>query len=199
MIKLGVNMNYKYLPLFICLFSCLSYAQVPIELYTQFNGRYNHTAIGNTLNIQDNSLAGVFCEVLSESSANLNLDPTQQVVGAYLYWSAPINQDALPEEQIDNMVSVNGIEVSADETYTYDLDALHSYFASFADITDLIQASGNGTYTFTDLNLDFILTSPYFCWNGGPPGNQTNYGGWAISIVYQEDSLPYNQVSILMV
>ena len=186
----------KHILLLLLLGGFYSFGQVPIELYKQFNGRYNHTAIGNTLNILDNSLAGNFCEILSESSAELLLEPNQQVVGAYLYWSGPINSDVIIEEQIDNIVSLNGTEIIADDIYTYTLTSNHNYFACFTDVTQIIQGIGNGNYTLTNLDLSFILTSPYFCTSMGWPANQTNYGGWALSIVYEQDNLPYNQVSV---
>jgi len=187
----------KYLFFLLVLSELYSFGQVPIELYRQFNGRFNHTAIGNTLNILDNSLAGNFCDILPESSANLLLEPNQEIVGAYLYWSGPMNPDVIQEEQIDNLVYLNGNEVIAEETYTYTLTSVHKYFACFADITAIVQGIGNSNYTLTELDLSFILTSPYFCSSmGNPPANQTNYGGWALSIVYEQDDLPYNQVSV---
>lgn len=47
---------------------------IPLELRAQFNGQYDYKIIGNTLNQVDNKLPGP-CEMLSESSANLNLTP----------------------------------------------------------------------------------------------------------------------------
>jgi hypothetical protein len=41
-----------------------------VDLFKQFNGRYDFTAIGNTLNTGPNS-----CYVITESSAELNLNP----------------------------------------------------------------------------------------------------------------------------
>jgi len=186
----------KYLFILLLFAEFYSFGQVPIELYRQFNGRYNHTAIGNTLNILDNSLAGNFCEVLPQSSADLLLAPNQQIVGAYLYWSGPINPDVITEEQIDDMVTLNGNNIVADEIFTFTLTSSHRYFACFTDITDVVQGIGNSNYTLTDLDLGFILTSPYFCTSMGSSANQTNYGGWALSIVYEQDDLPYNQVSV---
>lgn len=186
----------KYLPLFFLLIYASIQAQVPIELYRQFNGRYNHTALGNTLNIHDNSIDAYvgFCDVLDASSATLTLDPDQVIVGAFLYWSGPVNTQEVPGLQIDDNVSLNGISIDSEETFLYTLGPNHQYFACFTDVTALVQGIGVGVYDFTDLDLSFILTSPYHCSSVG--GNQTNYGGWAISVVYEQASLPYNQVSI---
>jgi len=189
----------KYLPLFLCLL--ISYelsAQVPIELFQQFNGKYNHTAIGNTLNLHDNSLpiASGFCDILDASSATLTLQPNQNIIAAYLYWSGPINTTAPVGSQIDTQVTLNGVDFIAEDTFTYALTSVQQYFASYVDITDFAIATGSGTYDFTNLDLSFILTSPYYCSSMFPTGNQTNYGGWAISFIYEDLSLPYYQISL---
>ena len=57
--------------------------QDPISLFQQFNGRYDFTAIGNTLNENENNDG--YCGMLSESSATLNLAPNQTLVSAHLY------------------------------------------------------------------------------------------------------------------
>ncbi|MCF6357831.1 MAG: SusC/RagA family TonB-linked outer membrane protein [Draconibacterium sp.] len=144
----------KYLPLFLFITS-ITFAQVPIDLFQQFNGKYNHTAIGNTLNIHDNSLpiALGFCDILDASSATLTLAPGQNVIAAYLYWSGPINTQAPVGSQMDTEVTLNGVNFVADDTFVYTLGVNHQYFASYVDITDLAIATGAGTYDFTNLDL----------------------------------------------
>ena len=81
-----------------------------IGLFQQFNGRYDFTAIGNTLNKGDN-----ICDVLTESSANLALNPTQTLLSANLYWAGPGGGDsAFPA---DNDVTLNGNPVTAERTF----------------------------------------------------------------------------------
>jgi hypothetical protein len=58
-----------------------------ISLFQQFNGHYDYTAIGNTLNNFENNLDSSFCEILPSSEAELNLDADQIVVAAFLYWA----------------------------------------------------------------------------------------------------------------
>ncbi len=185
----------KYLPLFL-LITSVAFAQVPIDLFQQFNGKYNHTAIGNTLNIHDNSLpiSIGFCDVLNASSANLTLTPGQNIIAAYLYWSGPVNTEAPAGNQMDIEVTLNGVNFIADDTFVYTLDMNHQYFASYVDITDLAISTGAGIYDFTNLDLSFLITSPFYCSSNG--GNQTNYGGWAISFIYEDLSLPYYQISL---
>ena len=61
-----------------------------IALYEQHNGRFDYTAIGNTLNINENG-ALLDCSILSGSSAELNLS-SGQIVEAMLEdaWSRTV-------------------------------------------------------------------------------------------------------------
>ncbi|MDN3493442.1 T9SS type B sorting domain-containing protein [Winogradskyella bathintestinalis] len=150
-----------------------------IALFQQFNGRYDYTAIGNTLNTLENGISGP-CTILTSSSADLNLNINQNIIAAYLYWAGSGNGD------LD--ISLNGIPVSAERNFSDALDSVRVFFAAFADVTDIITEQGNTTYTVSDLDLNTII-SPY-C----PTG--TNFGGWAMTIIYQEDSLSLNQLNV---
>ena len=57
-----------------------------IALYEQHNGKFDYTAIGNTLNLIEN---GAFseCSILQGSEAELNMPASQSVIAAYLYWA----------------------------------------------------------------------------------------------------------------
>jgi hypothetical protein len=99
--------------LFLILFALIkpSIAQ-EIELFQQFNGRYDYIAIGNTLNPFENNLDSSFCFPLESSSADLNLSNTSTVIAAYLYWAGSGTGDT--------SVNINGLTVEADDTYTVD-------------------------------------------------------------------------------
>jgi len=161
--------------------SSILYSQ-DITLYQQFNGQYDYLAFGNTLNEIENGL-GSTCTVLTESSADLLLQPNQQLIAAYLYWAG--------SGAGDFEVTLNDTPFTAERTFSYQLNPNNIYFAAFADITDFILATGNGTYTLKDLIPD---TSPQYC--PPPDGNSTYFGGWAVTVVYEDDSLPLNQVNI---
>ncbi|MUU78118.1 T9SS type B sorting domain-containing protein [Winogradskyella sp. HL2-2] len=165
--------------LFIVLCSTTYLGAQDISLYQQFNGRYDYTAIGNTMNTAENGLIAP-CTILTSSSANLNLSSTQNVVAAYLYWAGSGNGDF--------NISLNNIEVSAERTFSDALDADRVFFAAFADVTTIITDQGNTDYTISNFDLTSII-SPY-C----PTG--TNFGGWAITIIYEEDTLPLNQLNV---
>jgi len=144
----------------------------PISLYRQFFGSYDFTMIGNTLNTAENSI-DPNCSILTQSSATLNLNPNQTVVAAYLYWSSNGSLS-----QADLNVELNGSPISAQRTF-FDL----ANFGAFADVTNLIQATGNGNYLFSDFGNNINC--------GG-----TGYAGWAIIIVYKDSTLSGQMVNI---
>ena len=150
-----------------------------IELYTQFNGRYDYVAIGNTMNILENGPSNE-CDILTSSSAELNLNNNEEITAAYLYWAGS------GEGEFD--VALNGIPISAERTFSDALDDTRVFFAAFADVTDILLAQGNGNYTLSELDLTDIIGP--FC----PTG--TNFAGWAITIIFEDDNLPLNQLNV---
>ncbi|NNE31720.1 MAG: gliding motility-associated C-terminal domain-containing protein [Winogradskyella sp.] len=161
----------------LCITSTLSAQDV--SLFQQFNGRYDYTAIGNTLNTIENGPANI-CVIETSSSAFLNLNPTQNVIAAYLYWAGSGSGDL--------NVTLNGIPVMAERSFDDALDSNRVFFAAFADVTDIVAASESSTYTLADLDLTDVIGP--FCSSG------TNFGGWAITIIYQDDNLPLNQLNV---
>jgi len=156
-----------------------------ISLYRQFNGHYDYTAFGNTLNTLENGV-GTDCTILTSSSADFQIQPSQEVVAAYLYWAG--------SGPGDFNVSLNQVPISAERTFnvTYNSGGQdYIYFSAFADITQQIQTTGNGNYTLSDLDLTLII--PAYC---SPPGSGTNFGGWAVTVVYEDSTLPNNQVNV---
>lgn len=158
-----------------------------IDLFQQFNGRYDYTAIGNTLNQFENNIDQSFCELLPESEAELVLDTNTSIVAAFLYWAGSGNGDT--------QVKLNEEFIAADDTYIVDYNdpnyGLLTYFACYTDITNYIQSTGNGNYIFSDLDIsEPLATFPGYC------ANRTNFGGWAIYIIYEDDNLPLNQINL---
>lgn len=165
---------------FLTVLPTLFYGQ-DVELYQQFNGHYDYIAFGNTLNLEENGGTND-CNVLLESSANLQLQGSQELIAAYLYWAGSGNGD------FD--IKLNGISIVAERSFSESLNS-NSYFAAFADITSLVGSSGNGVYTLSDLMPDL---GPTYC--DPPLGNNTNFAGWAVTIIYEDGSLPLNQVNV---
>ena len=176
----------KYLfRIFLLLLPALVLSQ-EITLFQQFNGRFDYLSFGNTLNVTENGGVGD-CTILAESSADFQLQTDQQVVAAYLYWAGSGNGDF--------EVSLNGNPVVSEREFNFTFISgtiSYDYFAAFADVTSIVSSIGNNTYTLSDLELLEII-QPFCQVNGG---NGTNFGGWAVTIVYEDASLPLNQVSI---
>src|SRR5690554_1310766 len=175
---------HRYILISLLLLSNLVFSQ-EISLYQQFNGHFDYTAFGNTLNVAENGASSP-CTILTSSSASFALQANQEVVAAYLYWagSGPGDFD----------VTFNQVPITAQRTFNllYNQGGIeYIYFAAFADITPQIQSTGNGTYTLADLDLTNVI--PSYC---NPPGSGTNFGGWAVTVVYKDETLPINQVNV---
>lgn len=168
----------KILILFSCFSPTIFYGQ-NVSLYQQFNGRMDYTAIGNTMNTSENGPNSV-CEILTESSASLNLNNHQTIIATYLYWAGSGTGDF--------EVFLNNQPISAQRTFSNSLDENRVFFAAFADVTSLIIEQGNSNYTLSGLDLTQVI-APY-C----PTG--TNFGGWALIVVFEDDNLPLNQVNV---
>jgi gliding motility-associated-like protein len=173
-------------------YTLLSYSQIDIALYEQFNGRYNFTMVGNTLNLQNNVAANDPCTILTTSSAALNLAASDQIEAAYLYWAG--------SGPGDFNIKVNGQAVAAGITFPVVITNIdenpRAYFSAFADITPLVLATGNGNYTISDLDLTDVVnmdTDPFlntYCQYA------TNFGGWAIVVIYKNDAFLPLQLNV---
>lgn len=177
--------------------------QIPVGLYSQFNGRYDFTFVGNTLNeypngtqiIQGTDTIPSPCTILTTSSANFQLTSGSTVKNAYLYWAG--------SGAGDFQVKLNGQNVSAQRTFPVVFDSpnvndpyIRPFFSAFADVTSIVQELGSGIYTLSDLDLTNVIF-PYteespniYCFNA------TNFGGWAMVVIYQNSSLPLNQINV---
>ena len=160
---------------------CSFYGQ-NVALFDQFNGQFDFTFIGNTMNIQPNG-ANDPCIVLTSSSANLNLNPNDQITAAYLYWAGSGTGDF--------SVNLNGIPIAPQRTFSSVQSSTgNRFFGAFCDVTTIIQTQGNTTYTLSDLDITSFLNPNTYCNNG------TNFAGWAIVVVYENAALPINQINI---
>jgi gliding motility-associated-like protein len=151
-----------------------------ITLYNQFNGRFDFTFIGNTLNTTENGTGGP-CTITTGSSDNLTLNPGNTIEAVFLYWAGSGTGDF--------EVKLNGNNITATrEFHVVQTTSGRQFFSAFADVTQLIQTTGNGTYNFSDLDLTSIIAD--YCANG------TNFGGWAMVVVYKNNAFPLNQLNV---
>lgn len=151
-----------------------------VSLMTQFNGRYDFTFIGNTLNSNENG-TGAPCTILTSSSSSLTLNASDTIETAYLYWAGSGTGDF--------EVALNGNAITATRQFAIiQTSSGLPFFSAFANVTSLVQTTGNGVYTFSDLDLTAVV--PNYCFNG------TNFGGWAIIVIYKNNTLPLNQLNV---
>ena len=150
-----------------------------VTLYKQHNGRFDYTAIGNTLNIIENG-AYFECSILTSSNANLFIESNQNVRAAYLYWAG--------SGEGDFDIKLNDNDISPIRTFSYSLDANRQFFSAFSDVTEIVQEHGNGTYVLSE--LDNIDISENYCSTG------TNFAGWSIIVLFEDEDLPLNQINI---
>ncbi|MEP2937138.1 MAG: gliding motility-associated C-terminal domain-containing protein [Gilvibacter sp.] len=171
-----IKRTLRFLLAFLCSF--VAFGQ-DIELFEQFNGRYDYLAIGNTMNIVENAPASP-CEILTASSADLFLEADQEIQAAFLYWAGSGIGD------FD--ILLNDTPITPDRTFADALDETRQFFAAVTEITTFVRDNGNITYTVSELDLTDII--PDYC----PTG--TNFAGWSIIVIYKDDDLPLNQVNI---
>lgn len=151
-----------------------------VALWQSFNGRYDFTVVGNTLNEAENN-PNSFCTIFNTSSESLNLQPNDQIEKAYIYWAGSGTGDF--------EIKVNGQVVNASRTFPIFRNNLN-YFSAFADVTSIVQSTGNGLYTISELDLQQAILQPGYC------TNRTNFGGWAVLIIYKNNILPVNQLNV---
>ncbi|MQP52944.1 T9SS type B sorting domain-containing protein [Flavobacterium sp. LMO9] len=117
----------------------------------------------------------------TQSSATLNLDVNDRIERAYLYWAGSGTGDT--------EIKLNGIDITPDALSTViGTSSNLTYFSAFKDITSFVQTTGNGTYTLSDFDLNSLVTTYY--------NNATQFGGWAILVVYENPNLTLNQLNI---
>lgn len=153
-----------------------------VTLYNQFNGRYDFTFIGNTMNVAENN--SIFDFVTgTESTVNLSLNASDVIEKAYLYWAGSGDGDF--------EVDLNSVAITPDRTFSFNRifnDIEYTYFSAFTDITTQVTATGNGSYTLSNLDI-----SPF---EELHLQRRTNFAGWAILIIYKNNNLPLNQINV---
>src|SRR5690554_429705 len=129
-------------------------AQQEFSLLEQFNGRYDFSFIGNTMNYAENG-TGAPCTIQTSSSAELNFPSDYQIERAYLYWSGSGTGDF--------EIKLNDVDIIPDREYPmnyitqqgHDLD----FFVAVTDVTQQVLDTGNALYTVAELDVSayFIL------------------------------------------
>jgi len=192
--------------------------QTPITLYNQFQGPYDATMVGNSMNQISNQFFEVpeidpntgvtvvpdsddCADLIGTSSSSTLALGGSSVVAAYLYWSGSSSQSG----EGDFMVDLNGTTIFPTQTWEYQRGGAGTsnrwFFGARADVTAQVAATGNGVYTLSNLDVApfvrnaFALaqaagTQDHHCWNN------TFYAGWSIVIVTSNPNNGQNQVNI---
>ncbi|MDV7390591.1 hypothetical protein RZS08_04520, partial [Arthrospira platensis SPKY1] len=85
----------------------------------------------------------------------------------------------------------NGNTLSSDVSYISDINpplAPILYFTKFKEVTEIVQLSGNGNYTLSNLNLNPIIE--LYC------SNAIYFSNWSMLVIYEESTLPNTQLNI---
>ncbi len=171
----------KILQFLLIIFGLQGFGQ-PIKIFKQFTGPYDFLMIGNTMNSLPNGTNNS-CTVLTQSNAKLTLQPNQKIIAAYLYWSGSGGLS-----QADLQVQLNGNEIKAERTFTAIGPSDLPFFGAFANVTNLVKATGSAIYSLSNFDLTNVI-APY-CTSG------SNYAGWSIFLVYEDAQLLNRVVSI---
>ena len=155
--SIASNLIYKNLKkLTYCLLflaPILSFAQADdsISPFLQFNGNYDFTAIGNTLNLDENG-NGVPCVIQTASSAELTLETNQTIVSAHLYWAGSGTLTAEFGGTSDDIVFLNDIEVRPSPEFDGEAFGASSNSYDFFYTSLVILSIRN--YTITDIPME---------------------------------------------
>src|SRR5690606_1540755 len=93
----------------------------------------------------------------------------------------------------DFNVTLNGNNIVAEREFHYTHFQTFEYhvFGAFAAVTSLVQTTGNGAYTLSNLDLNSVINGfPSYC----PVA--LNFVGWAIIIVYEDPTFNNSVVLI---
>jgi gliding motility-associated-like protein len=171
----------QYLVLLIILLNTAVFGQ-DISLFKQFNGRYDFVFFGNTLNPEENSFQPIPL-INTTSSASLNLNPSDEIEKAYLYWAGSGTGDF--EIKLNNQI------ITPDRTFNYQNTIANltlTYFSAFKEVTSQIKSTGNGVYTLSELDVNAFIDEHFL--------RKTNFAGWAIIVIYKNTTFPLNQLNI---
>ncbi len=177
-----VAVRRKNLLRFLFLISILSSNALaePITLYSSFAGTINFVTAGGTLRTSDDG--GAPCNVTTGPvSANVSGIPGGSTIeAAYLYWAGS-------GATVDDAVTFNGTNITADRTFTdtFTLTGTdYPYFSGFKNVT--ANVTGNGSYSFNNLTVS----------NGAPwCASSAVLSGWALFVIYSNPSEDFRVIN----
>lgn len=122
----------------------------------------------------------------NSSSASLMLPPTTTaVLWAGLYWGGDVNNDALALDRVQLKVPEANAYVTLTASQLDTTDSVlngRSRYQGFVEITEYVQAAGEGTYTVANVQTT--------------AGNRDSYAGWSIVVVYKDPHVPLRNLTV---
>jgi uncharacterized repeat protein (TIGR01451 family) len=164
-------------------------AGTPLAQLNSWAGTVNYTGTVATMRTSDNDSGP--CKMYAatrELSATLSGIPAgATILSARLYWAGS-------GSTADSRVNFQGAEVAATRTYTTGTDiAGYNYFSGAVDVTAQVLDKardgkyGNGTYTFSGLEVD---TGSTYCSREGV------LGGFSLLVVYSHSDEPFRVMNL---
>ena len=147
-------------------------------------------ATGGTLNNNDFDMRLVDVDsdgaTFDSSQADLTLAAGSTIEFAGLYWgadtSAGTNGVAAPDaSKLDTVLFTPPGGSQTTVTATPPIDSSGTRYQAFADVTSLVSAAGNGTYSVADVQAGT---------------GQDRYGGWSLVVVYSNNAELSRNVSV---
>ena len=183
--------NVIYLT-FLMMYS-ISFSQVDITLYQQFNGKYDFLSIGGSMNTGDNGFIGSEDFVTTDnSSAFLNIPADASVLKAYLYWAESYGNN-------NETITLNNTSFTADQVFYEDLSSLPPAFFVYGyrkDVTNYVINNPTGLYEVDNIDLSAFF-EPFTPGATSPIGVfDTAIVGWSILVIYEQNSLDYSQINL---
>ena len=116
----------------------------------------------------------------NSSSNDLTLAATSTVLYAGLYWVGKSSVVNTFDGSIKLQTPASGGYVDLNASHIDSLGTRH--YGAYVDVTALVQAGGNGTYTVGGADLQT---------NG-----RHRYGGWTLAIAYEDNTEPWRNLNI---
>jgi len=159
-------------------------ADTTVSLFDSFAGNVNFIGTQQTLRTQPDGGNSCAVTAAATNATLAGLPAGATVEAAYLYWAGSGNTP-------DYNVTFDGSALAADParryTATFTLGVDYDYFSGVADVTSVVAAKGNGTYSFAGLTVD----------NGDPwCASSAVLAGWALLVIYSDPSEDFRVINV---
>ncbi|HZW21680.1 DUF6701 domain-containing protein [Noviherbaspirillum sp.] len=166
-----------------------AHADTTPGLFSSFAGHANFTGTARSLRTQSDDGNACAITTAATSAALAGIPSGATVTAAYLYWAgSSTNLTSTP----DYTVTFEGNTISAPASRRYTATFNYNgtnyyYFSGAADITSIVSAKGNDTYTLSGLTV-----------NAGTPHctNSAVVGGWAIVAIYSHPGEDFRVINV---